>query len=299
MTDDAASDQNTLAADARFDSALQRVNFQPGILLGAEALNAEQSFYLRRLTRAQRWLTGPGTVFGLYVEVSTPVAPEDVTDVRLTVYPGYAIDGLGREIVVGVKYAMSLRDWVNKQGDALKQSYDHDRLSLRVTARAQSQEVGLQPVAADLFDSGLNPVVSARIEAGFLLELLGDKPSTAADAAAKPFDCWAPPIYSPDKGGPPAANTSREDAMLGGLSSDQKAFLTAQANLLRRGPPAFRDSPGSQETIIESARILLASLRLPYNPSEPTIFGSSDVQVNNLVRPFIRPDALLTALSLP
>src|SRR4051794_29555462 len=91
-------DQDELATDARFDDTLKRVAFQPGILLGSEALSAEQAYHLRRLTRHQRWLAGPGTVFGLRVDVMQPPPADDATDVRLTVAPGYAIDGRGREV---------------------------------------------------------------------------------------------------------------------------------------------------------------------------------------------------------
>ncbi len=296
MTDDAASiDQDTLAADAQFDSDLQRVNFQPGILLGAEALDAEQNFHLRRLTRAQRWLTGPGTLFGLYVGVSIPT--EDATDLRLTVLPGYAIDGLGREIVVGQAYAISLRDWLTDPPSDLAQYYANGVLSLRVTARGQSQALGLQPAVSDLFDAGLDPVVSARVNAGFALELLGDAPPAAADAPAKAFDGWAPPVFQPADGGPPSANSDREAAMLTALPN-QAAFLKAQADLLRRRPPPFDDSPGSEDAFTESARLLLASVHvtLATLTTAPALAGTA---VNNLVRPFIRPNALLTALSLP
>jgi hypothetical protein len=106
----AALDQTELATDAAFANMLERVSFQPGIMLGSEALTAEQSYHLRRLTRHQRWLIGPGTVFGLRVDVITPA--DDATDVRLTVAPGYAIDGLGREVLVTEAYAISLRDWL-------------------------------------------------------------------------------------------------------------------------------------------------------------------------------------------
>ena len=158
-------DQDELATDAQFQDSLERVSFQAGILLGSEALNAEQAYHLRRLTRHQRWLIGPGTVFGLRVDTTSPLSAltwaggtvtattaalhgftigstaqvtiigavpagyngtfacrittatqftyplaanpgaatqpgsyADATDVRLTVSPGYAIDGLGREV---------------------------------------------------------------------------------------------------------------------------------------------------------------------------------------------------------
>jgi hypothetical protein len=298
MTDDAASiDQDTLSADAQFDSALQRVNFQPGILLGAEALGAEQNFNLRRLTRAQRWLTGPGALFGLYVAVAVP--PEDATDLRLTVQPGYAIDGLGREIVVGQAFAISLRDWLADPPADLTKFYVGGVLALRITARGQSQAIGLQPVVANLFDSGLGPVVSARVNAGFALELLGDPAPVGADAPARPLAAWAPGGATPAASDLPGAISAREQAMLNALPADQAAFLKVQAWMMTKlAPPAFDDSPGAEESFTESARLLLASVHvtLAKLTDPPTLAGTA---VNNLVRPFIRPNALLTALSLP
>ncbi len=298
MTDDSASiDQDTLAADAQFDSALQRVNFQPGILLGAEALDAEQNFHLRRLTRAQRWLIGPGALFGLYVAVGIP--PEDATDLRLTVQPGYAIDGLGREIVVGQVFGISLRDWLASPPADLAQFYANGVLALRVTARGQSQALGLQPVVADLFDAGLDPVVSARVNAGFALELLGDSTPAGADAPAKPLAAWAPGGATPAASDLPGAISAREQTMLNALPADQQAFLKVQAwMMMKLAPPAFDDSPGAEGAFAESARLLLASVHvtLASLTAPPTLAGTA---VNNLVRPFIRPNALLTALSLP
>ena len=74
MSDTATVDQDELATDAQFQDTLERVSFQPGILLGSEALNAEQAYHLRRLTRHQRWLIGPGTVFGLRVDTTLPLS---------------------------------------------------------------------------------------------------------------------------------------------------------------------------------------------------------------------------------
>ena len=72
----ATADQTELATDAQFTDMLERVLFQPGILLGAEALSAEQTYHLRRLTRHHRWLIGPGTVFGMRVDVMNPAPPD-------------------------------------------------------------------------------------------------------------------------------------------------------------------------------------------------------------------------------
>ena len=65
---DNAVDEAELAADAQFTDTLQRISFEPGILLGSDALTTEQAYHVRRLNRHQRWLTGPGTVFGLRVD---------------------------------------------------------------------------------------------------------------------------------------------------------------------------------------------------------------------------------------
>jgi hypothetical protein len=299
MTDEAATtDQSALTADAQFDSALQRVNFQPGILLGADALNTEQNFHLRRLTRAQRWLTGPGTVFGLYVGVSVPT--KDTTDLLLTVQPGYAIDGLGREIIAGQAYGVSLRDWIATPPFDLTQFYKNGVLALSVTARSESQSLGLQPVVSDLFDAGLNPVVSARVNAGFALELIGDLAfaTGAADAPAKPLPVWAPGGKAPAASDLPGTISAREQTMLNGLPADQASFLKMQAWLMQQPPPSFDDSPGTEQSFVNSARLLLASVHvtLANLTDKPTPAGTA---INNLVRPFIRPNALLSALSLP
>src|SRR5271165_2473783 len=168
-------DQGELAADSRLDDMLERVSFQPGIMLGSEALLAEQAYHLRRLTRHQRWLTGPGTVFGLAVDVSEVPKTGGGTDVLLTVNPGYAIDMLGREVIVPEAYALSLSRWLAPENasEDVAGSYDTAAklLYLRVTVRAQACPTALQPVVSELFDSGLDPVVTARIADSFLLEL--------------------------------------------------------------------------------------------------------------------------------
>src|SRR5262249_4945697 len=175
MSDPALSaDQTELANDAQFTDMLERVSFQPGILLGAEALGTEQTYHLRRLTRHQRWLIGPGTVFGLQVSVAVPA--DDATDLRLTVNPGYAIDWLGREVLMNEAYAISLRDWMAAENASpdVAGNFVGGTLFLRVTVRARAVPQDLQPVVSQLFDAALDPVVSARVGDSFQLELLGD-----------------------------------------------------------------------------------------------------------------------------
>jgi len=360
-------DQDELATDAQFQDTLERVSFQPGILLGSEALNAEQAYHVRRLTRHQRWLIGPGTVFGLRVDTTLPLsalawaggtvtattaAPHaftvgttaqvtivgatpagyngtfactittatqfthpvaanpgpatqpgsyaDATDVRLTVSPGYAIDGLGREVLINEGYAISLRDWLaaeNARPDVAG-NFVGGTLFLRVTVRSRAAPQSLQPVVSELFDAGLDPVVPARIADSFLLEVSGDA-RQMGDAPARPLDTWSPDRTTPAAADVPGLVTPREQTTLTGITDQGLSnALRLQSWLLRRTLPAFDDSPGSEAGYEESSRLLLASVHVTLANliTPPTTAGTA---VNNLVRPFVRANALLAALSLP
>jgi hypothetical protein len=293
-----ALDQTGLATDAQFGDTLARVSFQPGIMLGSEALTAEQAYHLRRLTRHQRWLVGPGTVFGLRVDVLVPA--DDPTDVRLTVAPGYAIDALGREVLLAEAYAISLRDWLAAENASpdVAGAYVGGTLFLRVTVRSRAAAQSLQPVVAELFDAGLDPVVPARIADSFLLEVTGDAKQTG-DAPPHPLDWWAPGRATPAAADVPGTVTAREQTTLAGETNAALAStLKLQAWLLRQPLPAFDDSPGAASGYEEAARLLLASVHitLPALTAAPT---AAETSVNNLVRPFVSPNALLAALSLP
>ena len=291
-------DQDELASDAQFNDTLERVSFQPGILLGSEALTAEQAYHLRRLTRHQRWLIGPGTVFGLRVDAVTPA--DDPTDVRLTVGPGYAIDGLGREVLVNEGYAISLRDWLAAENASpdVAGNFVGGTLFLRVTVRSYATPQALQPVVSELFDAGLDPVVAARVADSFLLEVTGDA-RQMGDSPARPLDSWSPDHTTPAAADVPGTVTTREQATLSGVADAGLAnALRLQSWLLRRTFPAFDDSPGAASGYEEASRLLLASVHvtLASLTTRPTTTATA---VNNLVRPFVRANALLAAMSLP
>jgi hypothetical protein len=298
MSDATTVDQDELASDAQFSDTLERVSFQPGILLGSEALSTEQAYHVRRVTRHQRWLVGPGTVFGLRVDAVTP--PDDATDVRLKVGPGYAIDGLGREVLVNEDYAISLRDWLaaeNARPDVAG-NFVGGTLFLRVTVRCRATPQSLQPVVSALFDSGLDPVVPARVGDSFLLELSGDA-RQLGDAPARPLDTWSPDHATPAAANLPGPVTAREQTTLSGIIDAGLAnALKLQAWLMSRTFPPFDDSPGAAPGYEEASRLLLASVHvtLASLTTRPTATGTA---VNNLVRPFVRPNALLAAMSLP
>jgi hypothetical protein len=298
MTDATTVDQDELASDAQFSDTLQRVSFQPGILLGSEALNAEQAYHLRRLTRHQRWLVGPGTVFGLRVDAITPA--DDPNDVRLTVGPGYAIDGLGREVLVGEGYAISLRDWLTAENTSpdVAGNYIGGTLFLRVTVRSRATPQSLQPLVSELFDAGLDPVVSARVADNFLLEVSGDA-AHLGDTPAQPLDTWSPGRKTPATGDIPGTVTTREQATLAAVAdAGLTNALRLQSWLLGQTFPPFDDSPGAASGYEEASRLLLASVHvtLATLTTSPTTAGTA---VNNLVRPFVRANSLLAARSLP
>jgi hypothetical protein len=300
---DNAVDEAELAADAQFTDTLQRISFEPGILLGSGALTTEQAYHVRRLNRHQRWLIGPGTVFGLRVDVQPPAAGVTSDPVQITVGPGYAIDGLGREVMVGGQYAISLRDWLTLQNPPSSSGVFH----LRVTVRAQASPNQLQPVVAELFDAGLDPVVPKCVADSFALEISVD-PNTADQAT----DAWAPPVaaWSPDLTTPPAPQalgaapatplpgvtlTPRETAMLAAQSQPSVVqTLNLQSWVLARQFPPYDDSPGAQDRFTEASRLLLARLQVTATPP----VTSASVAVNNLVRPFV-PNMLLSTLALP
>jgi hypothetical protein len=296
MSDANTVDEAELATDALFTDTLQRISFQPGILLGSDALTTEQAYHVRRLNRHQRWLIGPGTVFGLRVDVQPPTAGAASDPVQITVSPGYAIDGLGREVLVGGPYAISLRDWLTAQNPPSSAGVFH----LRVTVRAQAFPNQLQPVVAELFDAGLDPVVPKRIADSFALEISIDPITTDQSA-----DAWGPPIasWSSDHNAPPSTTplpgvtlTPREAAMLTAAQSKPAVVqaLNLQSWALTRQFPPYDDSPGAQDRFTEASRLLLARLQVSATPP----VTSASVAINNLVRPFV-PNILLSALALP
>jgi hypothetical protein len=316
MTDTTTNtiDEAELAADAEFTDTLQRVAFQPGILLGADALTTEQSYHVRRMNRHQRWLVGPGTVFGLRVDLQAPAAGVTSDPVLLTVSPGYAIDGLGREVTVDQQYAISLRDWLAEQNAESTALASESILNIQVTVRAQAVPNQLQPVVAELFDAGLDPVVAARIDDSFVLEIIGDPNKTGATGSSgNPADAPAAPLqaWTPDQSAAPAlpaggaaasqlsgTPTAREVAMFKAAPNAAAAnTLMLQSWLLGRSFPPFDDSPGAQDRYVTSSRLLLADVQITLASVGATPI-TANVTVNNLVRPFV-PNILLAAMALP
>ena len=83
---------------------LERVNYFPRQLLDAEAMRTEQAYFLQKLRRHNRYLHGWGVVCGLEVTA----APVDDKPRQVEIGPGYALDGPGNEINVGMAVRLDL-----------------------------------------------------------------------------------------------------------------------------------------------------------------------------------------------
>jgi hypothetical protein len=102
-------DCTSLPTGDRCDAALPdnpqcTLNYHFGQLLGVEDFRAEQGFHLGRSRRHQRLLHGHGVVAGYPVSYKPAIT-------ELRVGPGYAIDGLGRDLELDTDQCVNLAKW--------------------------------------------------------------------------------------------------------------------------------------------------------------------------------------------
>jgi hypothetical protein len=96
----------------------------------------------------------------------------------------------------------------------------------------------------------------------------------------------------------PGPLAPREAATIAALNPAARPAMQLQSWLMRRGLPAQPSGPGADEILDEAARILLCSLHVAIaDPNATPVFAN--VSINNLVRPFLRPNALLSGITLP
>lgn len=80
------------------------LNYHFGQLLGVDDFRVEQGFHLGRSRRHQRLLHGAGVVAGYPVSYKA-------ADLELRVGPGYAVDALGRDLVLDAVQCVNLAKW--------------------------------------------------------------------------------------------------------------------------------------------------------------------------------------------
>jgi len=102
-------------------------NYHFGMLLGVEDFRAEQGFHVGRLRRHQRLLHGSGVVAGYPVTFNA-----DNFEVR--VGPGYAIDALGRDLILDLAQCVSLPRWwlVHREDDAFHDIVNPDNATFNI-----------------------------------------------------------------------------------------------------------------------------------------------------------------------
>jgi hypothetical protein len=162
--------------------------------------------------------------------------------------------------------------------------------------RGQALATGLTPTAAPVFDAGVDPVVASRVGDSFLLELRADA-TKVADAVAGPFGAWTQDRRPPVAGDVPGPLTPRETQFLAGIADvPTRNVMALHAWLMHRTLPAWPDAPGVEAVLDAAARVVLASVHVATTDvTQPPVLAN--VTVNNLVRPFVRPNALLAAIA--
>lgn len=129
-------------------------NYHFGMLLGVADFRAEQGFHVGRLRRHQRLLHGSGVVAGYPVRF-------DSEDFELHVGAGYAIDALGRDLVLDSEQCVSLPKWWEKHaGDdefddvaaAEDASFDLDVVVCYATCLDRPVPAIAEPCAGDAAD---------------------------------------------------------------------------------------------------------------------------------------------------
>ncbi|PPD33535.1 MAG: hypothetical protein CTY19_07220 [Methylomonas sp.] len=308
-----AMQDQSLISDGKFEEALKRVVFEPGMLLGVEATTSEQDYHRRRLVRHHYWLHGYGTLSGLVVsldadEPETADAAESAKHVltKLIVSPGVGIDGLGREVSSHEPYCINLQDWLEAHSDQLiwpaaNGGYDSsdNSLWLKVTFRYQEQPSGLQPVMATQINAGTDPVQPSRLKDCILLELIPEKPLFDDPA----FAPWGPPAYlDPLKAG--HAHGVAPDDPTTVLNLQEQAYLAthAQSNGVLAMNAAMLHALGTGKSALDrqasetdAARTLLARIRIQLDSGRKVISNPQRIQINNLLRPFVStPQQLLS-----
>jgi len=312
LTDNLDLIDASLKSDGRFKENLQRVSYEPGMLLGLKATHAEQDYHRRRLIRHHYWLHGSGTVCGLRVDLKGDTPPDDSShsEARLHITPGIGIDGLGREVYVHEPYCIDLGAWLTLQYED-KDGLDRwnrlisdgyhpasNTLRLAVTMRYQDQPSGLQPVMATEVNAGTDPVQPSLIKDCVYFDLFAQRPE---DSEFHPFASHnALPPYGGDVEG---RLNETEKKTLQDLEDTADPAL-AEAQLAARLLYAMGDdSEGMNHRQATSltpeklAQTLLAHITIQLAPDQTLIVNPLRIEVNNLVRPFVMNAATLALLN--
>ncbi len=290
----------------------ERLNYATGILLDAQDFRAEQLYHRGRLARALAYLHGYGTVAGLRVGWTPPLAPNADPNLpqgraeQLTVGPGLALDRLGRLIEAPSGLCLLLDNWYqNQEPSRLAQAVVTD-----FAFRDEDVEEGLEAgdadvtvpsaVIADLFirfvecEAGKTPafatgpfdaldaVQAARLRDGFELSLL----ARPGGNPPPPLDPWA----DVDPNAPPADRLVALRKLAFGLWREDTEDWGPD------GPdPLSEHAAGQNTTDLFLARVVIPATS---NGAEalPTRVAGAKVYRLSSLRRFVYPSGLLAHL---
>lgn len=257
-----------------------RVNYATGVLLAAEDFQAEQNYHRGRLARALAYAMGHGTLAGLEAEYQAaqvadtthPARPE-----RIMVYPGLAIDRLGRLLEVPRNRCLRLDDWYQSQSPQFLRQAWHDTgalwsgspsgvaadLFIRFVVCENGKTPAFASTAFDSFDS----VTAARLRDGFEISL----------ELRQETD---PPLPSPQWPDFGSDATTLRDAIYNAWR-EGSAFSTSQGL-----DPLPEHLPGQDTAALFLARVLFPADQSPAG-QRPNRRMSEMVLIRNELRPFV------------
>lgn len=288
-----------------------RLNFATGILLDADDFKAEQLYHRGRLARALAYLHGYGTVAGLRVVWTPPLAAgvdavfPNGRQEQLSVEPGLAIDRLGRLIELPAAACIRLDKWFQTQdASRLAQAIDAN-LAFRDdeveegAAEGDADVTVASAVIADLFirfmpcPRGKTPAFADTLDA-----LDAVQPSRLRDGYELSLLVRPQPIP------PPPANPWQEidplaapaDKLIALRKLSYAAWREDTAHWTAAGPdPLAEHAPGQDTTDLFLARLVIPATSNGAD-ARPTRVEGAKVYVRSSLRRFVYPSSLLAHL---
>ncbi len=277
--------------------APRRVYYSTGRMLGVDDFQADQDYHRSRLARALLQLYGTGTVSGLFVQTQNTA---DVTKLQLQVTAGMAIDRVGRIIEVPRTVCIVLNDWLTQQIAAWQAQLtnpvpgqpalpdpnlairDGENLMCDVFATFTGCTRGVTPCFAAEDDYDATDAFSAnRWLDSFAMQLVL---RTDLKTPLTPVDPWKA------VGGLPAAGA----ALMAANESTIQDLLLAGTAGTAVAPVEY--PPGMDTSSVFLARVLVAASKGAAAGQPPT-FDLTKININNKVRLFVYPAALLARLA--
>jgi hypothetical protein len=296
----------------------KRVNFVPGLVLGAADLTQESAFLANRAEGIARDVIGYGTISGLNVTRQTLAGGA----AGLVVSAGLALSPRGRPIVVTMPNAVVLDEWLDSRRldlvYHLTPGFDSppgDVLHLFVVLVYRQCATDDKPGPGEPCRTDEPPRFFTRLADDFRLELRFDAPGQVQDDAIRALQTWLRSAEIVDAPGGAVTLEAFLDALrAAALGSPPSAVLASPPEPLRvyRGDAAdfFRAAlgiwvtelrPFSQTSAPPDDAVLLAEVDVPVVAQLDGGWHVPDVSqiaVRSDRRPFLLPLRLVQELAL-